>query len=65
MTTIVLQPFVELVSLGVSGWLLAQRRIRSNKTLFSLLLISALLVLAGLVLEIAPVGRSISGWIVD
>jgi hypothetical protein len=65
MTTVMLQPFIELVSIGLSGWTLAQRRTRENKTLFSVLLISALLVVACLVLENVPAGVSISTWILD
>ena len=65
MTTVVLQPFVELVLIGVSGWTLAQKRTRSNKTVFSVLLISTVLVVGCLVLGMLPAGTSISTWILD
>jgi hypothetical protein len=63
--TATLQPFIVLASIGVSAWLLVQKRTRSHPILFSVLLVSALLVLATFVLAALPAGRSISGWILD
>jgi hypothetical protein len=65
MATVVLEPGVALVLIGVSAWLLAQKRTRNNIILFSVLLISTLLVVACFVLRIVPAGRSISDWILD
>jgi hypothetical protein len=65
MMTVLLQPFVAPASIGVSAWLLAQKRTCNDKFLFSVLLISTLLVLACFVLMIVPAGRLVSGWILD
>lgn len=58
-------PFVFFASLGFSIWQLALASTRRNKILFSLLLTSAILVLATFVLGVTPAGQSIAGWILD
>jgi len=65
MATVLLQPFVAPVSIGVSAWLLTQKRTRHNMILFAVLLFSTLLMVACFVLAIVPAGRSVGDWILD